>query len=173
MAATENEGVLLGEGCSARCKALCLWKVAAEQKKPVISDLRLAAPRTEHRLRSNPPQPPLCPPRNVVLAKPRAGHRQTGSFSPAASAAETVPTVGYLGGARPTATHNEGNNVSTACYSPSPTNTLLTFGGTPACLWPPNLRLGLPHGCTLSHHLPARKAAQKMLKNTPGFHSII
>lgn len=104
--------------CSAKAAAQTAERSAPGRwllsKKLAISDLRLPAPRTEHRRRSNPPQPPLSPPRNVVLAKPRGGYRLTGSFSPAASAAETIPSVGYLGHARATVTHNKGNNASTA-----------------------------------------------------------
>lgn len=78
------------------------WSLSA---KPTISDLRLPALQTENRLRSNPPQPLLFPQINnvLVLEKPRDGHRRKGLFSPAASAAETVPTPGYLGGAKATA----------------------------------------------------------------------
>lgn len=73
---------MLCEGCSTRCRALCLCEVATQQRN-AISDLRLPALSTQNSLGSNPPQA-FPPPKNgiLVLEKLRTGYRCKGFIQP-------------------------------------------------------------------------------------------
>lgn len=71
-----------------------------------------------------------------MLEKPRAGCRCKGLFSPAASVAETIPTPGYLGGARATATYVGRGKLEEQCihrcYLLSPTKLTPGLQGDPS-----------------------------------------